>query len=119
MAVNFSKLVYLPGYNLFGRPITIYPVVSQPSVTSYDARGIYNTVPIDIVGTDGEVISDQRTIVDILEDEFTILPVQQDRLFIPAYQDLPEVGMFEIQDSDTNAGGETTLTLRVWTESAP
>lgn len=119
MAVNFSQLVYLPGHNLFGRPVTFYPVMSQPSVPFYEGRGIYNTVPIDIVGTDGEIISDQKTILDILENEFDVLPVQQDRLFIPAYQDLPEVGMFEIQDSDTNAGGETTLTLRVWVEAKP
>jgi hypothetical protein len=119
MAVNFSNLVYLPGYNLYGRPVTFYPIKSQPSVPSYDGRGIYNTVPIDIIGTDGEVVSDQRTILDILEAEFDILPSQKDRLFIPAYQSLPEVGMFEIQDSDTNAGGETTLTLRVIVEEKP
>jgi hypothetical protein len=112
MAVNFSQLVYLPLYNVFGRPITITPLGSQPGQPAYSARGIYNTVPVDVVGSDGTIFSDQRTIVDILEEEFAVLPLQLDRINIPAANGLPALGLFEVIDTDTNGGGETTLTVR-------
>lgn len=111
MAINFSQLVYLPAYDTFARPVIINPIASQPGNPSYTARGIYNTVPMD-VETEGPVFSDMRTILDILEEEFTVIPIQMDQITIPAYQGLPALGSFEIQDSDANGGGETTLTLR-------
>lgn len=118
MAVDFSTLVYLPSYNTFARPIIITPIVSQPNAAPYTARGIYNTVPMDDPTT-GAVLSDMRTIVDILESEFTVLPLQRDQITIPSDGNLPALGTFEIQDTDANGGGETTLTLRRLVESKP
>ena len=112
MAINYSQAVYLPAYDMFARPVIFYPVVSRPLIASYQLRGIYNTVPIDIAAADGSIFSDMSTILDILEEEFTVLPVQRDRLFIPENAGMPEVGTFEIIDTDPNGGGETTLTLR-------
>lgn len=120
MGVNWSNQVYLPQYDFFSRPVDILPVKSIPGAPSYTARGIFNTVPVDIIGLDGSNISEQRTILDILEAEFNIMPAQQDRVFIPVDPNgMPELGWFEINDLDTNGGGETTLTLRRLVTSAP
>lgn len=112
MAVNFADLVYEPGFDMFAVPVVVYPIVSQPGQPSYAARGIFDTRLLDIIAEDGSLISDQKTILDILEKEFTVLPVQGDRVDIPLdCNDVP-VGLMEITDTATNAGGETTLNLK-------
>jgi hypothetical protein len=70
-------------------------------------------VSTDIVAMDGSVVSEQKTILDVLEREFDVLPVQQDRLFIPE-EHMPEEGWWEVGATERNGGGETTLTLRRW-----
>ena len=125
MGVDHSTMMYLPNYNFWARPVTFYPVKSQPGVPSYNARGIFGTVDIDIVAMDGSDVSEQRTILDILEREFAVLPVQQDRLYIPndsggfGADGMPAEGWWEVNDISRNGGGETTLTLRRWEPSAP
>jgi len=114
MGVDWSTQVYLLNYNVFARPVTFYPLRSQPTVASYSARGIFGTVSIDIASMDGSDISEQRTILDILEAEFTIIPTQQDRVAIgpdPGGMNKNE-GLWEVNDVSTNGGGETTLELR-------
>lgn len=113
MAVDFSTMVYLPAFDAFARPVTIFPIASQPGAPSYSARGIYDTRPADVIAEDNSIYSDQQTILDIREAEFAILPVQFDRVTIPVDVDAgPGVGDFEVADADTNGGGETTLLLR-------
>jgi len=120
MAVNFSKLVLLPNYATFARPVTIDPVASQPGVPAYPARGIFNTDDVDVEGEDGEIYSDQQTVLDVLEAEFAVVPQQLDRIFIPADAEAgPELGWYEIMDADTDGGGETTLVLRKWGAAKP
>lgn len=119
MAVAFSTLVYDPCFDMFAVPVTFKPLVSQPSVPSYDARGIFDTDEIDIAALDGSILSDQKTILDIREAEFAVLPVQGDRVMIPADCNGVNRGEFEIIDADTNGGGETTLSLRKWLPSLP
>jgi hypothetical protein len=62
----------------------------------------------------GSIISDQRTFLDIKEDEFAVIPRQGDLINIPAEASsgLPALGDFEIVDTSNDGGGETTLTLR-------
>jgi hypothetical protein len=115
MGVDYSTSIYLPNYNQWARPVTFYPIKSQPTVSSYVARGIFGTVGIDIISLDGSDVAEQKTILDILEVEFSILPIQQDQLYIGP--DLPfgmkdTPGMFEVNETATNGGGETTLELR-------
>lgn len=113
MAVNFSTLVYLPNYDLFARPVTFTPLASQPGAPAYNSRGILGTRALDVQGEDGSIFSDQQTILDIREAEFTVLPEQLDRVTIPADIDAgPAFGEYEIMDADTNGGGETTLVIR-------
>lgn len=113
MAINFSTLVYLPNYDTFARSITVTPLASQPGVPPYIARGIFDTRPIDVQAEDGSIVSDQQTILDIREAEFTVLPVQLDRIHIPVDADAgPDLGEFEIMGTESNGGGETTLIIR-------
>lgn len=109
MAVNFALMPYLPNYEFWARTIIVTPVFGS----AYTARGICGTRPM-MVDTDfgRAVLSDQETIVDILEYEFTVLPRQGDQVDIPAYQGIPAWGLFEVTDASTNGGGETTLTVR-------
>ena len=120
MAINFSTLVYLPNFDMFARPITVTPLASQPGLPAYGARGIYDTRPIDVQAEDGSIVSDQQTILDILEAEFGTLPEQLDRIFIPADPDAGlALGEFEITNTETNGGGEMTLVIRKIVNSRP
>lgn len=113
MAVDFSTLVYLPNYDMFARPIIITPRASQPGAPAYSARGIYDTRPIDVQAQDGSIVSDQQTIIDILEVEFAVLPEQLDQISVPADINAGRaLGDFEVTNTETNGGGETTLTVR-------
>ena len=108
MALDFSVLVYLPQYDVFARPIEVRPVGGA----SYPSRGIYSTRAVDVPAEDGSVISDQETILDIREAEFSVLPRQGDQIFIPRDGNVPQAGLFEIIDPSSNGGGETTLVIR-------
>ncbi len=119
MAINFSSVVYSPVYDAFSRSVTVLPVASQPGLPPYIKRGIFDTRSIDVIAEDGLVISDQRTMLDIREAEFSVLPVQGDRISVPASGGLPDLGDWEIADSSSNGGGETTLTLRRYVDPQP
>jgi hypothetical protein len=112
MAINFSTDLYSPCQDTFGRPVTFSSKFGN-TFTGV-GRGIYRTDDINVVGLDGQIIGDQRTILDIRADEFPILPMQEDTLNIPAepIAGLPALGDFQIVDLDDNGGGEITLTLR-------
>jgi len=117
--VNFSALVYSPNYDMFARPVTFYPYASQPGGGAYLGRGIFSTRALDVIGLDGALLSDQQTILDIREVEFPVLPQQMDRLVIDAADAGPAEGEFEVTNTSTNGGGETTLVLRRWLPPAP
>jgi len=119
MGVNYATLIYAPAFDMFAGPITIFPYISQPGAAPYGARGIFDTRALNIVGEDGAVFSDQETILDILEIEFGVLPLQNDHVVIEADGDKPAQGRFEIINASTNGGGETTLVLRKWVGPAP
>src|SRR5262252_348298 len=102
MGVNFATLIYLPCQDFFGRSVTITPTASQPSAAAYTARGIFDTRQLSIIAENGSIISDQQTILDIREAEFSILPVQGDRVDIPLDDQGPAEGPFEIIDSSDN-----------------
>ena len=128
MAVNFSSIVYLPTQDLFGRAITITPLKSNPGGPAYTLRGIYTTRPVDVAANVGgwegmALVSDQQTIVDIRDREFVesgyAIPQQGDLVDIPAENDIPAAGLFEIVDTDANGGGETTLTIRLYQPPDP
>ena len=113
MGVDWSTSVYLPVFDFFARSATITPLVSQPNVAPFVVRGIYNTEDLEVPAEDGSILQSQRTIFDIREYEFLVLPAQGDRIYIPADRGAMEtLGAFEIINAWTNGGGETTLQLR-------
>jgi len=112
MAVNYPLQVYTPAYNLFARPVTFTPVASQPNAPAYAARGIYDTEPIDVLAEEGSIFSDSRVVLDILETEFNVLPLQNDLVNIPENAGMPALGDFEVIEVKSNGGGETSLSLR-------
>jgi hypothetical protein len=120
MAIDFETMLFLPCQDTFSREIVITPVVSQPAGAAYTARGIYNTRDVMIQTDVGmAVISDQETILDILEGEFPTPPQQGDQINIPAYQGLPAKGDFEVTDVSTNGVGQLTLAIRKLVTAAP
>jgi hypothetical protein len=119
MPINWATEVYFPAHSLLARPVTITPLASQPNAGAYGARGIYNTEPIDILAEEGAIFSDTRTILDILEMDFPIRPIQGDLVSIPATGSIVEVGDFVVIDVKSNGGGETTLALRKLVDTKP
>lgn len=112
MAVDFATQLYLPIFEFFSRPVTFYPLVSQPGMAAYDGRGIYdsNDLAFDVFGD--AAVSDARIELDIFAPEFPFLPKQGDQLYMPPNLNIAG-GNFEVTDvSPDNAGGEVSLTLR-------
>jgi hypothetical protein len=112
MALNFADLVLVKTQDVFGRPVTFTPIVSQPGEPAYVARGIYTSEPADVLAEEGAIFSDQRTILDILEKEYAVVPLQGDHVSIPATGAIPAAGEFVVSDQKANGAGETTLMLR-------
>lgn len=108
MAIDYSEKVYGPTYAVFSRPVNF----TQKSGGSFGGRGIYSSQPYDVPTEDDLIFSDQKTILDILENEYSSPPVQGDSVEIPSIGTLPDLGSFEIIDVDSNGGGELTLVIR-------
>lgn len=116
MAVhNFPLEIMKMNFDQWARPLTF----TQASGGSYSARGIVNNYPLD-VPTEGDVIySEEHTIIDILDYEFAVVPGQYDRVYIPADAGMPDLGLFEITDTDPYGGGVTTLKIRKYESAKP
>ena len=112
MAIDFTNKIYSLTQDLYSVSCTFNPLKSQPGMSTYAARGIFDTRPIDVMAEDGSIISEQQTIFDIREAEYAILPIQGDRVSIPFDCNGAPLGDYEIMDADTNGGGETTLVIR-------
>jgi hypothetical protein len=119
MPIDYASVVYTPAQDIFGRPVVVTPVVSQPGMPAFTARGIYTTEPEDLLAEDGSVFSDQRTILDVITKEFDVLPIQGDLVSIPSTSGIPAEGQFVISDLKDNGGGETTFLLRRSVEAKP
>jgi hypothetical protein len=112
MAVNLDVLLQSPIYDFWAIPVTFIPLASQPSAGSYPGRGILNTYSTDVQMLDGSLYSDQRTILDIRESEFSIMPIQKDHVVIPVDCNNVPKGEYVIVDLVSNGGGETMLTIK-------
>ncbi len=123
MGIDFSTLVYLPNYDTFARPITVTPLASQPGSPAYASRGIFDTRAVDVQAMDGSIVSDQQTILDVRNAEFTVVPEQLDRIYIGPDAEAgatgDEIGDYEVIDTEYNGGGETTLVIRKLMVSKP
>jgi len=113
MAVDFSNEVYAICFNVYGRSITVTPVVSQPGAPSFNAVGIFDSRETDVLAEDASVFNDSKTMLDIRIEDFPILPMQKDLVTVSDMPGAPG-GEFEVADlaGIGNAGGEITLTLK-------
>jgi hypothetical protein len=112
MAVNMDVLLQSPIFDFWAVPVTFIPLKSQPSTPSYQGRGIFGTYSSDVAALDGSIYSDQRTILDIRESEFAVIPQQNDHVIIPRDENGVDRGEWVIIDSSSNGGGQTMLTIR-------
>ena len=114
MAVIRDVLLRGPIFDFWAVPVTFRPFASQPGQPDYQGRGILNTYSLDVAGLDGQIYSDQRTILDIRESEFAVLPQQNDRLVIPLDCNNVPRGEYQIIDASSDGGGQTMLTIRIY-----
>ena len=112
MAVNLDVLLQSPIFDFWAIDCTFIPYKSQPSAASYPGRGILNTYSIDVAALDGSMYSDQRTIFDIRESEFAVVPQQNDHVIIPLDCNGAPKGEYQIIDAVSDGGGATMLTIR-------
>jgi hypothetical protein len=112
MAVNYDVLLQSPIFDFFAIDCTFRPLASQPGQPDFDGRGILNTYTLDIIAQDGSVYSDQRTILDVRDSEFAVVPLQNDHVVIPLDSNLAPKGEYQIIDSTSDGGGQTCLTIR-------
>src|SRR4030095_6697794 len=113
MAVNFAEWVYGPNFDFWARSVMYFPLVSQPNVGGFTARGIFDTNEVDVQALDGSIYTDARTELDIFQPEWDVYPRQGDVVDIPWEEDV-DGGVFTVADvhGHGNAGGELTLTLQ-------
>ncbi len=112
MAVNLDVLLQSPTFDFWAVPVTFTPLASQPGQPAYPGRGILNTYSIDVAGIDGSLYADQRTILDIRETEFGVLPQQNDHVTIPLDCNNVPKGEYQIINAASDGGGQTMLTIR-------
>jgi hypothetical protein len=112
MAVNFDVLLQSPIFDFWSVPVTFAPLVSQPGQPSFQGRGILSTYSIDVEAADNTIYSDQRTILDIRESEFGVMPQQNDHVTIPRDCNGVAKGEYQIIDASSDGGGQTMLTIR-------
>lgn len=112
MAVNLDVILQGPIFDFWAVPVTFIPLASQPGQPSFEGRGIFNTYSIDVPGMDNQIYSDQRTILDIRESEFSVLPQQNDHVIIPKDCNGVPRGEWQVVDASSDGGGQTMLTIR-------
>jgi hypothetical protein len=112
MAINLDVLLQRSIFDFWSVDCTFMPLRSQPGVASYPGRGILGTYTTDVNTLDGSLYSDQRTILDIRESEFAVMPEQNDHVVIPKDCNNVPKGEYVIVDASSNGGGQTMLTIK-------
>lgn len=105
MPVDFSALVLAPAQAVFGRPITVDPLASQPGAAPYAARGIFSSRPIQVPGLDGTYTSDQETTLSIRLADYDVPPHARDLIIIDGTK-------YAAGDTHVDGQGGMTITLR-------
>jgi hypothetical protein len=110
MALDFDVLLSMPQMDTFARVVWF----AVGDAGWFEGRGIFRAEPVDVVGLDESVYSDQQSVLDVRLSEMSLPPVQGWQVLIPADPSgLPAVGAFEVLDTDEDGeGGLSMLALR-------
>ena len=86
--MDFQALCLAPQMNVFGHPIIVTPVQSQPSTAPYAATGIFTIVSVSIPTDDGGFLSSVSLKLGINMADYPVA-VQQGDWITVAVGDLP------------------------------
>jgi len=79
MTTDFSSLVLAPCMAVFAPPITITPIISNPSNPApYPARGVFTVQQTDLPTEDGGIFNMTTLKFGIRLAEFPLMPAQGD-----------------------------------------
>jgi len=113
VTIDFNLTVLQAAQDTFGRPVSIFPIRSQPGTPPYTARGIFASDPITVPTEAGGAYSDQHTTLDVRDSEFTILPTTFDQIMIgPVEAIISGLGTYEVNDVNSDGQGATQLVLK-------
>jgi hypothetical protein len=110
--IDFDSLVMGPALAIFGRPIIVNPLKSQPSAPPFDATGIYSERPLDIDLEDDGTLSTKALSLGVQLSQFAVAPIQGDKVTIPAHMSLPAVGLCIIEAVDDDGQGGSMWGLK-------
>ncbi|MCX4195107.1 hypothetical protein OMR07_05590 [Methylobacterium organophilum] len=121
--IDFAALTLAPCIDIFARPIIVTPQASQPARRGedgtiispgqpYASRGVWASRPVD-VPTDEGIMSSQVHTLGIQAIDFEFPPAPGDLIEIPAHMSLPRIGLCEVEDTDDDGQGGTSLSLKV------
>lgn len=104
--IDFGALVLGPCMNTFARPCIVTPLVSQPGMPAYPARGIWSIAPGDMLQPDGTTLATDICTFGVRAADFVVVPLPGDRVEIPEYMTASRIGLCRIEDDgDDGQGG--------------
>ena len=112
MAVNLDVLLQGPIFDFWAVPVTFIAAGVAAGTACVSRARHSQHLQHRVAGIDGSLYSDQRTILDIRESEFAVLPQQNDHVIIPLDCNNVPKGEYQIVDASSDGGGQTMLTIR-------
>lgn len=111
MAVDFDALVHQPLQDIFGRPVTFRPIVSQPGAPNVQISGIFDRhhqVVLDEIAANEMAAAGHSTTAPVLTIRLSALAVP------PAQDDEVTIGSetFLVWDIQPDGEGDADLVLR-------
>jgi hypothetical protein len=80
--INFDALVLGPAMAVFGQPITVTPLASQPGVAAYPAIGVFRAEPTSVPMDDGSIVASTIYTLGIRVSGFPIPPRPEDKISV-------------------------------------
>lgn len=120
MTIDFNATVLQAAQDTFGRPVTIFPIRSQPGMPPYTARGIFKSDSITVQMEGGAAYSDAYTTLDVRDSELVVQPTTMDQITIGIVQEITSgLGQYEVHDVLHDGQGGTKLVLKRILPAAP
>lgn len=78
--IDWDKKLFAKTSNAFAVPITIVPIKSQPSMASYDNRGIWKVDAVTVIMENGMPLTTTTYTIDLRLSDYTVPPMQGDHM---------------------------------------